>query len=88
MIIRSHGLCNLGTFYYEIISLHYLFVLTNQVDERKLREVFRLAGNVVAIEISRDKEGKSRGFAVIVYDHPVEAVQVGNQQTIMGRDGV
>ena len=37
--------------------------------------MFRLAGNVVAVELSRDKENKSRGFAVIVYDHPVEAVQ-------------
>ena len=28
------------------------------------------------MELQRDKEGKSRGFAVVVYDHPVEAVQV------------
>ena len=46
-----------------------------KVDERKLKEVFRLAGKVVGIELSRDKEGKSRGFATVVYDHPVEAVQ-------------
>jgi RNA recognition motif-containing protein len=45
------------------------------VDERKLKEVFRLAGRVVGVELQRDKEGKSRGFAVVVYDHPVEAVQ-------------
>ena len=34
--------------------------------------------------VIRDKEGKSRGFAVVVYDHPVEAVQaismLGDQQ--------
>jgi len=58
--------------------------LSYDIDERKLREVFRLAGNVVAIELARDKEGKSRGFAVVVYDHPVEAVQaismLGDQQ--------
>ena len=46
-----------------------------KVDERKLKDVFRLAGKVVGIELSRDKEGKSRGFATVVYDHPVEAVQ-------------
>jgi len=54
------------------------------VDERKLKEVFRLAGRVVGVELQRDKEGKSRGFAVVVFDHPVEAVQaismLNNQQ--------
>jgi len=49
--------------------------LVYTVDEKKLREVFRLAGRVVCVELSRDKEGKSRGHAIIEYDHPVEAVQ-------------
>ncbi len=54
-----------------------LFVanLVYTVDEKKLREVFRLAGRVVSVELNRDKEGKSRGHAVIDFDHPVEAVQ-------------
>ena len=54
-----------------------LFVanLAYSVDERKLREVFRLAGRVVMVELNRDKEGKSRGHAVLEFDHPVEAVQ-------------
>ena len=38
----------------------------------------------MGVELQRDKEGKSRGFAVVVYDHPVEAVQaismLNNQQ--------
>ena len=39
-----------------------LFVanLSYTVDERKLREVFRLAGRVVMVELNRDKDGKSR----------------------------
>ena len=49
--------------------------LSYTVDERKLREVFRLAGRVVMVELNRDKDGKSRGHAVIEFDHPVEAVQ-------------
>jgi len=49
--------------------------LSYDVDEKKIKEVFRLAGKVVGIELTRDKEGKSRGFAVVVYEHPVEAVQ-------------
>lgn len=29
----------------------------------------------MSCEISTDKEGKSRGFGVVEFDHPVEAVQ-------------
>lgn len=58
--------------------------LDYKVDEKKLKEVFRIAGKVLGVELSRDKEGKSRGFAVVVYDHPVESVQAismfNNQQ--------
>ena len=58
------------------------------MDERKLREVFRLAGRVVTTELNRDKEGKSRGHAVIEYSHPVEAVQaisMFNEQSLFDR---
>ena len=58
------------------------------MDERKLREVFRLAGRVVMVELNRDKEGKSRGHAVIEFDHPVEAVQaisMFNEQSLFDR---
>lgn len=46
-----------------------------KVDAKKLKEVFKLAGRIYALDLSLDKEGNSRGFAVIEYDHPVEAVQ-------------
>lgn len=49
--------------------------MSYDVDERKLRDVFRLAGRVCSAELNRDKEGKSRGHGVIEYSHPVEAVQ-------------
>lgn len=49
--------------------------LDYKVDEKKLREIFKLAGKVIDIELYHDKEGKSRGCAVIDYDHPVESVQ-------------
>ena len=58
--------------------------LDYKVDEKKLKEVFRIAGKVLGVELSRDKDGKSRGFATVVYDHPVESVQAismfNNQQ--------
>lgn len=34
-----------------------------------------MAGKVIRVELPLDKEGRSRGFAVVEYDHPVEAVQ-------------
>jgi len=41
-----------------------------------LKEVFKIAGKVNKVDLSRDSESqKSRGFGVIEYDHPVEAVQ-------------
>lgn len=45
------------------------------MDSKKLKQVFKLAGKVQSVDLSLDKEGHSRGFAVIEYDHPVEAVQ-------------
>ena len=50
--------------------------LDYKVDDAKLREVFRLAGKVITAEVTKDKDGKSRGFGVVEMDHPVEAVQV------------
>jgi RNA recognition motif-containing protein len=34
-----------------------------------------LAGKVLHVELGKDKDGKSRGFGVVEYDHPVESVQ-------------
>lgn len=45
------------------------------MDEKKLKEVFRLAGRVLEVDLNRDKDGKSRGHGVIEFEHPVEAVQ-------------
>lgn len=62
--------------------------LDYDVDEKKLREIFRLAGKVVAVELARSKELKSRGFAHVVFDHPVEAVQavsLFHDQPLFGR---
>lgn len=46
-----------------------------KVDAKKLKQVFKLAGRVISVDLSTDKDGNSRGFAVVEYDHPVEAVQ-------------
>lgn len=49
--------------------------LDYKVTDKKLREVFKLAGKVRDIDLSVDADGKSRGFAVVEFDHPVESVQ-------------
>lgn len=46
-----------------------------KVDAKKLKQVFKLAGKVVSVDLATDKDGASRGFAVVEYEHPVEAVQ-------------
>ncbi|CAH2049379.1 unnamed protein product, partial [Iphiclides podalirius] len=49
--------------------------LDYKADRSKIKEVFKMAGKVYNIDLAVDKDGNSRGFAVIEYDHPVEAVQ-------------
>ncbi|XP_060804462.1 heterogeneous nuclear ribonucleoprotein M [Amyelois transitella] len=49
--------------------------LDYKADRAKIKEVFKMAGKVRNIDLAVDKDGNSRGFAVIEYDHPVEAVQ-------------
>lgn len=59
-----------------------------KVDAKKLKQVFKLAGKVVSLDLSIDKDGNSRGFAVVEYDHPVEAVQaisMFDRQTLFDR---
>lgn len=58
-----------------LVTRVFVANLDYKVDEKKLKEVFKLAGKVVSAELSLDKEGKSRGFGVVEYEHPVEAVQ-------------
>jgi hypothetical protein len=81
----AHSLLLLSYYYYFLYLIDTIFL---KVDEKKLKEVFRLAGKVVGVELSRDKDGKSRGFAVVVFDHPVEAVQaisMLNDQQLLDR---
>ncbi|CAH4022130.1 myelin expression factor 2 isoform X1 [Pieris brassicae] len=49
--------------------------LDYKADRPKIKEIFKMAGKVRNIDLAVDKDGNSRGFAVIEYDHPVEAVQ-------------
>ncbi|XP_030757876.1 myelin expression factor 2 isoform X2 [Sitophilus oryzae] len=58
-----------------LVNRVFVANLEYNVDKKKLKEVFRLAGRVIRVDLPVDKEGRSRGFAVVEFDHPVEAVQ-------------
>ncbi|WAR00434.1 MYEF2-like protein [Mya arenaria] len=49
--------------------------LDYKVGWKKLKDVFKLAGNVRQAKIMEDKDGKSRGMGTITFDTPMEAVQ-------------
>lgn len=40
-----------------------------------LEEVFRIAGNVLSVELKMDKDNKFRGMATVRFEHPMESVQ-------------
>ena len=67
---------------------HFLLLqLAFSVDDDKIREIFKLAGRLVKAEVVKDREGKSRGYAIVDYSHPVEAVQaisMFNNQRVNG----
>jgi len=73
----------------EIHNRIFVSNLDYRVNDDKLREIFRYAGKVIVCKISYDKEGKSKGFGKIVFDHPVEAVQaisMFNEQHLYNRN--
>ena len=49
--------------------------LDYKVTSGKMEEVFRIAGNVIEVDIKTDKEGRSRGMGTVRFEHPMEAVQ-------------
>lgn len=57
--------------------LNRIFVsnLDFKVDVKKLTQIFKMAGKIMDVEMGTDHEGNSRGFAIIEFEHPVEAVQ-------------
>ncbi|XP_033752005.1 myelin expression factor 2-like isoform X1 [Pecten maximus] len=67
-----------------------LFVsnLDYKVTWKKMKDVFKLAGNVLRAEIKLDKDGKSRGIGTVVFEFPMEALQaisMFNNQTLFDR---
>jgi len=46
------------------------------VTAEKLEEIFRIAGNVLNVELKMEKDtNKFRGMATVRFEHPIESVQ-------------
>ena len=66
----------------------FIASLDYKVDEHKIEEVFNMSGKVQNVSLFKDRDGKSRGMAVVEYDTPFEAlnaVAMFNNQTLMER---
>ena len=62
--------------------------LDYKITWKKIKDVFRLAGNVTRAEIKEDKDGKSRGMGTVTFETQFEAVQaisMFNGQTLYDR---
>lgn len=57
------------------MSDKHLLQLDYKVTPSKMEEVFRIAGNVIEVDIKMDKDGRSRGMGTVRFEHPMEAVQ-------------
>lgn len=58
-----------------LINRVFVSNIDYNVSEKKLKNVFKLAGKIENIDFMTDNNGKSRGRSVIEYEHPVEAIQ-------------
>lgn len=52
----------------------YISNLDYAVDWRKVKDVFKLAGRVVHATVKQDDEGRSKGVAIVRFEHPYEAL--------------
>jgi len=58
-----------------INSTVFVSNLDYKVTWQKIKDVFRRAGNVLRVDIAEDNEKKSKGFGVVVFETPAEALQ-------------
>lgn len=49
----------------DIYTYSFSLQLDYKVDDKMLKDVFKIAGKVMGVEISKDQDGKSRGFGVV-----------------------
>ena len=62
--------------------------LDYKVGEKKLEEIFKLAGKALRVRLYTDATGQSKGHGTVEFEHPVEAVQaisMFHNQKLYGR---
>lgn len=62
--------------------------LDYKVGEKKLEEIFKLAGKTLRVRLYTDANGQSKGHGTVEFEHPVEAVQaisMFHNQKLYGR---
>ena len=52
----------------------YISNLDYGVDWRKIKDIFKIAGRVIHATVKQDDEGRSKGVAVVRFEHPYEAL--------------
>ncbi|XP_035226754.1 myelin expression factor 2-like [Stegodyphus dumicola] len=67
--LKSLGICG------PLNNKVFISNLDYKVTEKKLEEIFKIAGKLVKVELNVDNEGKSKGHGTAEYEHPLEAVQ-------------
>ena len=62
--------------------------LAYEITPKFLRDQFRGAGEILRVNLERDKEGKSKGFGTVTYAYPdmaLRCIDMFNQKSIKGR---
>ncbi|XP_078697935.1 myelin expression factor 2-like isoform X6 [Branchiostoma floridae x Branchiostoma belcheri] len=59
----------------DISNVVFVANLDYKVTWKKLKDIFKMAGNVLRAEIKTDNEGKSRGHGTVTFEFPLEAAQ-------------
>ncbi|CAJ0962981.1 unnamed protein product, partial [Mesorhabditis belari] len=71
-----------------LVSRIFIANIPFNVGTGRLCDIFSMAGRIKWIDLQMDKDGRSKGSAVVEYMHPLEAVQsvsMFNQQKLLDR---
>lgn len=48
--------------------------LDYSVTWQKVKDVFKVAGKVISVDLAKDRDGKSKGHALVQFSEPAEAI--------------
>ena len=65
-----------------------LLQLAYEITPKFLRDTFKSAGDILKVNLERDRDGKSKGFGTVVFGNPdmaMRSIDMFNQRSIKGR---